>query len=121
LFCSEKKFLTFVRVIIFIFFCRAKRNFFPPEFNIRLYDKNSESYFFFPPPKSEYFFQKHWESNFFFLEKKHNLPPSFQVKWSFSYLNLIYTYTPLHLGLDLEVYLQVQNMYSSSTFLTFYI
>jgi hypothetical protein len=32
-----------------------------PEFNIRLYDKNSESdYFFFPPPKSEYFFQQHW-------------------------------------------------------------
>jgi hypothetical protein len=33
--------------------------FFPPEFNIRLYDKNSESdYFFFPPPKSEYFFRE---------------------------------------------------------------
>ena len=32
----------------------------PPEFNIRLYDKNSESdFFFFPPPKSEYFFQQH--------------------------------------------------------------
>jgi hypothetical protein len=31
-------------------------------FNIRLYDKNSESdYFFLPPPKSEYFFQQHWE------------------------------------------------------------
>jgi hypothetical protein len=28
-----------------------------PEYNIRLYDKNSESdYFFCPPPKSEYFF-----------------------------------------------------------------
>ena len=37
--------------------------FFFPEFNIRLYDKNSESnYFFFPAPKSEYFFQQHWES-----------------------------------------------------------
>ena len=36
-------------------------NFFS-EFNIRLYDKNSESDFFFPPPKSEYFFQQHWES-----------------------------------------------------------
>ena len=43
------------------FFGRAKRNFFFPEFNIRLYDKNSESdYYFFPPPKSEYFFQQHW-------------------------------------------------------------
>jgi hypothetical protein len=42
--------------------------FFVTEFNIRLYDKNSESdYFFFPPPKSEYFFQ--------------------QVKWSFPYIS----------------------------------
>ena len=48
-------FLDNMRVRMFIF-CRA-------EFNIRLYDKNSESdYFFFPPPKSEYFFQQHWES-----------------------------------------------------------
>jgi hypothetical protein len=41
-----------------------------PEFNIRLYDKNSESdYFCFPPPKSEYFFQQHgflFRSEFFF-------------------------------------------------------
>jgi hypothetical protein len=41
------------------FFCLAKCEFFFPEFNIRLYDKNSESDFFFPPPKSEYFFQQH--------------------------------------------------------------
>ena len=55
------------------FFCRAI--FFSPEFNIRLYDKNSESdYFFFPPPKSEYFVQQHWESEYFFLEKNHNPP-----------------------------------------------
>jgi hypothetical protein len=41
--------------------------FFFLEFNIRLYDKNSESdYFFLPPPKSEYFFQQHWESEYFF-------------------------------------------------------
>ena len=56
------------RVRIFIFFCRAKCEFFFPEFNIRLYDNNSESdYFFFPPPKSEYFFQQHWEQNFFLV------------------------------------------------------
>ena len=49
------------RVRTFIFF---------PEFNIRLYDKNSESdYYFFPPPKSEYFFQQHWESEYFFRKK----------------------------------------------------
>jgi hypothetical protein len=51
---------------------RKARNFFQ-EFNIRLYDKNSD-YFFFPPPKSEYFFQQHWESEYFFLEKNHNPP-----------------------------------------------
>jgi hypothetical protein len=28
------------------FFCRTKRNFFSPKFNIRLYDKNSETDFF---------------------------------------------------------------------------
>ena len=57
------------RVRILIFLSCAKRNFFP-EFNIRLYDKNSESeYFFFPPPKSEYFFQQHWESEYFFRKK----------------------------------------------------
>ena len=54
----------------YLFFLSPKtRNFFP-EFNIRLYDKNSESdYFFFPPPKSEYFFQQHWESEYFFRKK----------------------------------------------------
>jgi hypothetical protein len=70
-----------------IFFCRAKREFFFPVFNIRLYHKNSESdYFLFPPPKSEYFFQQHWESEYF-LEKKHT--PPFQVKWSFPNISLI--------------------------------
>ena len=70
-FVSFRIFLDNTRVRIFIFFfCRAKREFFFPEFNIRLYDKNSEShYFFFPPPKSEYFFQQHWESEYFFRNK----------------------------------------------------
>ena len=50
-----------------IFFVAQSAIFFP-EFNINLYDKNSESYyFFFPPPKSEYFFQQHWESEYFFF------------------------------------------------------
>jgi hypothetical protein len=58
----KKKFSDNTRVRIF---------FFPPEFNIRLYGKNSESdYFFFPPPKSEYFFQQHWESEYFFITFK---------------------------------------------------
>jgi hypothetical protein len=38
--------------------------YFFPEFNIRLYDKNSES---------EYFFQQHWESEYFFRKKPY--PP----------------------------------------------
>jgi uncharacterized protein YqjF (DUF2071 family) len=53
-----------------IFFLSREAGIFFPEFNIRLYDKNSESdYIFFPPPKSEYFFQQHWESEYFFKKK----------------------------------------------------
>ena len=59
------------------FFCRAKREFFFPDFNIRLYDKNSESdYYFFPPPKSEYFFQQHWKSDNIFRKKTITPPGS---------------------------------------------
>ena len=68
LFRSEFFFLT-ARVRIYFFLLHEARIFFP-EFNIRLYDKNSESdYFFFPSPKSEYFFQQHWESEYFFRKK----------------------------------------------------
>ena len=63
------------RVRIF-FILSGKARIFFPGFNIRLYDKNSESdYFVFPPPKSEYFFQQHWESEYFF-RKKTITPPS---------------------------------------------
>ena len=59
---------------IFFFFVVQSAIFFP-EFNIRLYDKNSEShFFFFPPPKSEYFFSNIGNQNIF-LEKKHSLSP----------------------------------------------
>jgi hypothetical protein len=52
-----------------------KAQFFFPEYNTRLYDKNSESdYLFFLPSKPEYFFQQHWESEYFF-KKKHNPTP----------------------------------------------
>ena len=47
----RKKFPDNTRIRILIFFS---------EFNIRLYDKNSESY---------YFFQQHWESEYFFRKK----------------------------------------------------
>ena len=64
LFRSENVFRT-TQELEFLFLSREARNFFP-EFNIWLYDKNSESDFCFPSPKSEYFFQQHWESEFFF-------------------------------------------------------
>jgi hypothetical protein len=59
-----KRFLALSLLITFSFNAFSVDNSQQPnkeEFNIRLYDKNSESdYFFFPPPKSEYFFQQHW-------------------------------------------------------------
>jgi hypothetical protein len=79
LFRSEFFFRTTRELEYLFILSRKARNFFP-EFNIKLYGKNSESdYFFFPPPKSEYFFQQHWESEYF-LGRKPYPPP---VKWSF--------------------------------------
>ena len=70
------------RIRIFIFFARQSAIFFP-EFNIRLYDKNSESdYFFFLHQNQNIFFSNIRNQNIF-LEKNHNTP--LQVKWSFPY------------------------------------
>jgi hypothetical protein len=56
-FCFVQNFFSNnTRVRIFIFFCRAKHEIFFPEFNIRLYDINSESNFFFPSTKIRIFF-----------------------------------------------------------------
>ena len=56
--------------------------FFFPEFNIRLYDKNSESdYFFFLHQNQNIFFSNIGNQNIS-LEKNHT-PPPLQVKWSF--------------------------------------
>ena len=75
-FRSETFFRTTQELEYLIFLLHEVRISFP-EFNIRLYDKNSESaYFFFPPPKSEYFFQQDWESDIIFLGKKTITPPS---------------------------------------------
>ena len=69
LFRSKIFFRTTPELEYYFFFVVQSANFLP-EFNIRLYDKNSESdYYFFPPPKSEYFFQQHWESEYFFRKK----------------------------------------------------
>jgi hypothetical protein len=65
----------------YVFFLSRKawKNF--PEFNIRLYDKYSESdYFFFLHQNQNIFFSNIGNQNIF-LEKNHN--PPLQVKWSF--------------------------------------
>ena len=66
LFRSEICFRT-TQELEYCFFLSRVAQFFFPEFNIRLYDKNSESdYYLFPAPNSEYFFQQHWESEYLF-------------------------------------------------------
>ena len=79
------------------YFFSTARIFFPG-YNIRLYDKNSESdFFFFPQPKSEYFFQQHWESEYFFRKKTYPpSPPPLQVKWSFPNHNVCLYYWLYH-------------------------
>jgi hypothetical protein len=75
------EFKSSLELALCLLYMLAKRDFFSPKFNIRLYDKNSESdYSFLPPPKSEYFFQQHWESEYFLRKKPY--PTPFQVKWS---------------------------------------
>jgi hypothetical protein len=59
LFRSEIFFQT-TRVRIFIFFWRAKRNFFFQNSTLAYMAKTLNQIIFFPPPKSEYFFQQHW-------------------------------------------------------------
>jgi hypothetical protein len=63
-------------VRIFICFCRA---IFFSEFNIRLYDNNSES---------DYFFSLHQNQNIFFNNIGNQNPP-LQVKWSVPYTGYI--------------------------------
>ena len=99
LYRSENIFRT-TQELEYLFFCRAKREFFFPESNIRLYGKNSESdYFLFPPPNSEYCFQQHWESEYFF-RKKTLPPPLFKLNdRSLIISNLTHNYKNLNLGL----------------------
>ena len=76
-FCFVQNFfLRTTRVRIFFFFCRAQREFFFPEINIRLYDKNSESdYLFFLHQNQNIFFSNIGNQNIF-LDKNHNPPSS---------------------------------------------
>ena len=83
------------RVRIFIFLSRKARIFFP-EFNIMLYDKNSESDFFFSLHQNQNIFFSIIGNQNIFLEKNHNPPPPppppFQVKWSFPYDVFFYVF-----------------------------
>ena len=70
------------RVRICIFFVAQSTEFFFPEFNIRLYDKNSESdYFFFLYQNQNIFSATLGIRMFFFLEKYHN-PPLWKLNGS---------------------------------------
>jgi hypothetical protein len=83
-FIQKKIFSDNTRVRIFIFLSLKARIFFP-EFNIRLYDKNSESdYFFFLHQNQNIFFSNIGNQNIF-LEKKHN--PPFKLNGRFLKIN----------------------------------
>jgi hypothetical protein len=91
----------------YLFYLSREARIFFPEFNIRLYDKNSESnYFFFPPPKAEYFFQQHWESEYFFRKK------TIQVKWSFpNMFSFVCIFLKPHLHFILTIRKTTKNSY----------
>ena len=81
LFRSEIFFRT-TQELAYLFFLSRKARIFFPKFNIRLYDKNSESdYFFFLHQNQNIFFSNIGNQNIF-LEK------TLQVKWSFPYMVL---------------------------------
>ena len=68
LYRSEKKIRTTLE-LEYLFFCRAKREFFFQNLTLGYMTKTLKQIFVFPPPKSEYFFQQHWESEYFFRKK----------------------------------------------------
>ena len=70
------------------FFCRTKRNFFSPKYNIRLYDKNSETDFFSLHQNQNIFFSNIGNQNIC-LEKKHALSHLLQIHVTISISNLI--------------------------------
>jgi hypothetical protein len=74
-FVSFRIFFRTTRELEYLFFLSRKANFFSPEFNIRLYDKNSESDYFFFLHQNQNLFFSNIENQNIFLEKKHN-PPS---------------------------------------------
>ena len=74
IFRSEFFFRT-TRELEYIFFCRAKCNFFFQNSTVGYMTKTLNQIIFFPPPKSEYFFFSNIGNQNIFLEKNHNPPP----------------------------------------------
>ena len=74
LFRSEFIFRT-TQELGYLFFLSRKARKFVPEYNIRLYDKNSESDFFFLHQNQNIFFSNIGNQNIF-LEKNHTPPSS---------------------------------------------
>ena len=78
LFRSEYFFRT-IQELEYLFLLSRKAQIFFPKFNIRLYDKNSESdYFFFLHQNQNIFFSNIGNQNIF-LEKNHNPLPPFKL------------------------------------------
>jgi len=73
-FRSEIIFWTSRELEYLILLLREAQIFFP-EFNIRLYDKNSESEFFFSLHQNQNIFFSNIGNQNIFLEKNHNPPP----------------------------------------------
>ena len=78
-FCFVQNFVFGQHELEYFFLSREAQIFFP-EFNIRLYDKNSESDYFFSSTKIRIFFSATLGIRIFFRKK--NITPPLQVKWS---------------------------------------
>ena len=59
-------FVRTTRELEYLFFRRAKREFFFQNSTLRYMTKTRNQIIFFLSPKSEYFYQQHWESEYFF-------------------------------------------------------
>jgi hypothetical protein len=73
-FCFVQKFFFGQHELEFFFFF-PKREFFFPEFNIRLYDKNSKSDYFFSLHQNQNTFFSNIGNQIIFLAKNHNPHP----------------------------------------------
>ena len=72
-FVSFRIFFRTTQELEYYYFLSREAQIFFPEFNIRLYDKNSESDFFFLHQNQNIFFSNIGNQNIF-LEKNHNPP-----------------------------------------------